>query len=935
MNGISRRLLATLAALAAAVLSPALLAQTGILSGRVTDTGVGVGLSGAQVTVVGLGIQTATNPEGEFVLVNLPPGEHEVEVSYVGYGTTREKVNVVTGERTVMRVRLQTSDVVKLDAYVVAGIREGSARAFNEQRSASNLMNIVASDAIGQFPDANTAEALQRIVGVAVERDQGEGRYIQIRGAPTDFAAVSVDGISLPGTGGASREIDLDTIPSDIINTLEVIKTPLADQDADMIGGRVNITTGSAFAYDGLRVRASLGHGYNELGGTGDTRGTLMASNVFGADRNFGVMLSASKNIGRRKLDNMEPNWDQRVVGGRETWVVTNFGWKHYDAVRTRTGLTGQLEWRPAVGHRLYLRGSYNEFIDNEKRNRLLLVLSDGQLQPGATDRTGTWNNARLTKHLRDTWRRNEIESYSAGGEHQIGAGTLDYVGSYSRSMHHRPKQHNLLYRTANNIPVSYDFTRSSDFPEISLFRTREHLEYNRFEFREMGDSITRNEAEEYAAMANYKIPVQVAGYRTLLKFGAKVRSQEKERNSAGSSNLSRLAQHAPPSLESVLGGVIQRNFMYEQGRGFDSTKTDPYFASVLPQLQPYAPSLTAFYKFGEDIQAGYGMAAVDLGKLDVIAGVRVERTEWYATANRIDSRVNSVTRHREERSYTKLFPGLTFRYAFSEMMIGRAAVTRGINRPSHSNLTPQIREDDPGAGDFLVRVRSGNPDLQPTMSTNFDLGLEYYLKPMGIVSGGLFHKEIDNYRFLSITPGTWEGQPARIERAENAHGGELRGIELAYHQQLTFLPGALAGLGLTANATFTRSEVQAPTLHPVTGLASGFRKTKLPGQSGRSYNAAIFYEARGFNIRLAYNTRTDYLQSISIAGGADDDTWWEGRSQLDLTSTYRLTRRIQLFLEARNLTDTKGVRYDGVRERIQEVEKFGAIYFAGVRFNL
>lgn len=265
-------------------------------------------------------------------------------------------------------------------------------------------------------------------------------------------------------------------------------------------------------------------------------------------------------------------------------------------------------------------------------------------------------------------------------------------------------------------------------------------------------------------------------------------------------------------------------------------------------------------------------------------------------------------------------------RYGFSENLIGRAALTRAISRPNYRDNVPRIAENSDGTG-RLVQVSQGNPDLAPTLSNNFDAGLEYYFRPVGLVSANIFYKDLKDYEFTVVATGEFAGIPAIITRKDNAPSGRAYGFELAYQQQFTFLPAPLANFGVFANYTWTDASIRLPGAVPDRGARS-----PLPNQSRHTLNLALFYETSRFNARVAYTMRSDYVDEFNIDPRLD--TFWEGREQLDFTSSFDLTERLNLFFEAKNLTDTPGVRYAGVRNRVTEYEKFGRTFFLGARVN-
>lgn len=326
--------------------------------------------------------------------------------------------------------------------------------------------------------------------------------------------------------------------------------------------------------------------------------------------------------------------------------------------------------------------------------------------------------------------------------------------------------------------------------------------------------------------------------------------------------------------------------------------------------------SLTADYTAQEDILAGYGQARFDIGATNITVGLRVEQTKFDGMALSVvdfdEDDPTTVTPVKVSRDDTEFFPNLTVRHAFSDNLIGRLALTRSISRPEFSQIVPRRVEETDGLD---ISYEIGNPDLQPTLSNNFDAGLEYYFASLGVISANVFYKDLTDYRYILNyeieRPVVGEPDPATdsYETPINAPDGHLMGLELNWQQKFGFLPGWMSGFGVFANFTVTDAEIK-------TAQSYGGRNTfALPGQSDTNYNAALFYEMGGFSARLSYTKRSDYLEEIN-ADTADLDLYVEGREQLDFTASYDFGNGFEVFGEAKNLTDSAGVKYYGSRQR-------------------
>ena len=816
-----------------------------------------------------------------------------------------------------------------LEEVVITAIIDSAKRAADQQKNSRGVTNVVAADAIGRFPDPNIAEALQRVVGVAISRDQGEGRYINVRGGPSEFSAVTIDGVSIAAPDPTTRAIDLDTVPSDIVGSLEITKTLRPDQDADSITGAIDIKTQSPFDYKGFRARASLGGSYNEFGGTHDKRGSFSVSDIWEGEQQLGLLLSGSYSETDRQVDNIETAWARltRPEGGQVFGVVENL-FKDYDTKRERMAFTGAAELRTEDGSRLFARSTWSRFTDDEYRNQLLVLWSEGVLLPGATDEKASFRNIRVAKQIRHRIVRNDIVTGEVGGAKDFGGWTLDGSVSIASTEQTYPRRDELLWRTAAlgtaTAPISYDYSASAREPAISLFTTGQHLNPANFSFRENAYRTSETSDDALGAKVNLAVPVVIGGGEGELKFGAKYKASERKADENRYRDRASTAAPATP-LAGFLTAEASRNYGYDLGFKVDPSLADAYYDATKSRSPIRAEqSATADYTADETVLAGYAMADLDFGRLSMVAGLRVERTETEGSAPVFNQATGTIAARTDKRSYTDVFPGVTLRYEISDAFIARAAVTRGMMRPDFTDIVPRALESQEGT---LLVVQQGNPELKPTLSNNLDASLEYYFEPIGVLSASGFYKDLKDYNYTLRSSGSYLGTPAAIITPENADG-ELFGVELAWQQQFTQLPGWLSGFGVFANFTYVDASIDLGRTY---GGRSSF---PLPGQSETVSNFALFYEKGPVSLRLSYTDRSDYLDEINAEDGALD-LYWAGRDQIDFTGSYQFSKMFEGFVEAKNLTNSKGIRYYGKPSRVYEYEQFGYSVFVGARLKL
>ncbi|MCR6662590.1 MAG: TonB-dependent receptor plug domain-containing protein [Luteimonas sp.] len=425
----------------------------GTVIGRVKESSRGVYLDGAVITLNGS--QAITQRDGSFRITGVAPGRHTLRVDYLGFQAQDIAIEVGESQGLNVEIELRSTNAVggalELDRIDVRASRDAQAMALNQQRTSTNYVNVVSADLLGQFPDNNIAESTQRIPGVSIERDQGEGRYVTVRGAPKEYTTVSLDGVPLANPDGTSRGVELDTIPSDVIAALEVTKAITPDMDGDAIGGNINIRTQSALDRDGLTLRASAAMGEYQLGSGDNERYNATIGNRFGADKNIGILFSASRSKQGRFTDNVETLYGG-VNGGL---APTEIQIKDYEGTRTRTGLTGRFDFRIDPGNLVYLVASDANFKDHEFRDNLVITLDQ---HTTASDQTTGNARATFDKELRERTYDKSIRTYNLGGEHVVGEDwKFDWQASQSKATKETYPRMQYIFRSTVRPRMEYD----------------------------------------------------------------------------------------------------------------------------------------------------------------------------------------------------------------------------------------------------------------------------------------------------------------------------------------------------------------------------------------------------------------------------------------------------------------------------------------------
>lgn len=906
-------------------------AAAGSLAGRVNDDSTRLALSGARVSVVGTALETFADQSGEYTIFNVPVGPQTVEFNYVGYPEARQAVTVAATGTTTANFAFG-SGAVKMEKFVIEGSAVGSARAINQQRAADTLTNLVAADDIGRFPDQNAAESIQRIPGVALYRDQGEGRFIVVRGIRPDLNTVQLNGVSIATPDRGNRTLPLDVIPSDALGAIEVAKVATPDKEMDGLGGRVDLKTRSAFDLKDRQLQFSAQGQYNDLRDRLSSKFNGTYADVLN-NGTVGVIFSPTWQDRRMGSDNFEVGgpWTLRPVPGTTTGQTAFFNndinYRAYDLTRVRYGANGAIEFKPDRESLYFVRGLYSNFTDSEIRQITTIPFSEGTLTaltPVSATVTGVRREA---KQLRVRAKEQELYSVSAGGEVTRGNWQFDGRVAYSEGKEVRPEAATIFRKSARATDWTYSFASGIYDPVVtqtggtSISDPASFNEFNRL--RTAPATGSENEAN---LGVNARNNFTLAGTRpAYVKFGAQYRAKEKKQE-VEQVNFAALPSYTFASLAEP---QTSDDYSFYTGPRLSAAKFTSAFLdnqSAFAGTRDIIASSQADWKTNEDVTALFGMGGVTIDQLILAAGARYERTEFETRGNQIKTTGTAivVTPATRGRTYDNFLPGLYLTYNLSKKTVVRAAWSNTFGRPNYSQtaLARNVSDDN-------RLVTEANPDLKPLTSMNYDASVEHYFSSLGLISAAVFHKDIKNFTYQQTTPGADPSTGYGLSTFVNGPKGEISGLELAYQQQFKFLPSPFDGLGFLANYTATSSS----------GTFPNRPGEKLPfiGQSKRIGNVAFTYEKSGLFLRAAVNFRTPRLREDEPIGtSAADDRYVDNFTQLDLTGSYKLSRQWEVFGEILNATNEPfRVRFGENASRFVQFEEYGITANFGLRWKL
>ena len=932
------------------------IAGTGTINGTVRNEGTGEFLDGAEVRIVGTERVTTTQRDGSFAFTGVPAGRQQLRAFYTGLDVQETTVTVTPNAIATVPLALNSA-VYKLEAFTVAGQREGNAAAITRQRTAENIKSVVSMDAYGNVADGNIGNFLQNLTGVAVTKEAGDIVGIGLRGAPPELNSVTLDGTRTAGaTTGSSPQGDraplIDQVPSELIKEIEITKGNTPDQSADSLGGTVNLVTKSAFDFKQRVITYRLGinlntyrdgnfvrgdHGMLDLGKYGPTA-ALTYLDTFGADRKWGVALSGSfsQTINTRdRVQMTRPNVDNLIsTRARQLNDIDT---------RVRAGISGKLEHRVDETLRVGLSASVNYYTFGGARSDWDITSANGvadysrvsraAIEAGSTPRNSANATAGIAPGFTDTY--NEllhatIRNRSSSGKklsQQSKFGleaqknwidTLLVVKASYNPSTSRQKSYLFEARRTGGVGIGVDtsndpsrpvYTQTygatigpgSDFNNYSGSNTR----------RILTDDYTFEDITNARADLQHKF--NRSAFPVTFKTGADYRRQHRwstvygpNWNLVGADGVAGL-NPATGRNDDNIGSFVNPNYRYTLFNNsmmprdhLDYRLAEKLFLSNPSYWVPSSANTLVrgvARRISEGVSSGYAQATATFGKLNLLGGARFEHTDVKGAGSLSDPQAASQSTTTVTSSYQAWYPSIHLKYSLSSSFLLRASYSTSGARPAISALVPDTTVSYNTDGSGLGRVARSNPGLKPQNAQTYDFSAEHYIEPAGVVSAGVFRKDITDflYRTTSIIgAGGNNGFEGRYEGFELTSTGNLgsalvEGVELNYSQQLRWLPKPFDGLSVFANYTHLRTEGS---------YAEGV--AELADFVPTTYNIGGSFGYRKFEARATYHFKSGYLDTYNANPGSqsrvtDDPT-------VDLNLQYRVRPSLTVFIDFINV---------------------------------
>jgi len=948
-------------------------AARGSVAGHVVDSS-GAVLPGAKIELQPGGATAVSDTQGQFTIYNVVPGSYTVTVNYVGFDLFSQPVTVTAGQLVRVSASLKVGSANE-NIVVTSERGHGEAEAINVERESDNILQVLPVEVITSLPNTNIADAIGRLPSVTLERDEGEGKYVQIRGAQPAWNNVTVNGMELASPESV-RQIKLDIVPANLVDSVEINKTLSANQDGDAIGGSVNLVTKQAEERPTVYINGIGGYtpivngrGLDEFDGTIGQR--------FGQRKRLGILFGASYDWNGRGINDVEPVPD--IFQGTPTYDTEDI--RDYRYNRTRIGFTSSIDYKLSDISGLYLRLLYSHF-DNFG-DRWLYTPSVGTFAtPTLTNPDGTMSaNVQARRPVQ------VIGSLDVGGKHVFGDWLVLYELGISRAS---SEDHGYASADFNGSGASLQNLTFAIDPNIHTPRFLPQGGVNIFDqtqytFADLDVSQTYSPQLNLSLSGSAARNYHAGSHFGTFEFGFKIRNAHKFQDSLDP--VYDAASGTGPTLASF-GGSFTNPHYYDGAYGSvfaqqqaDYGKIEQFYLANLNNPNVLALDATSTAQNGfpnnfdliERVTAGYVMNTLQFGRIRLQTGLRFEGTNENLTGFQVffDSNGNicqpgesavdptcpanitgPFSTLRRNNSYLNVFPSAQVRFGLGADSDIRVSYGRGIARPNFGDLPPTFANN--GSNN---EIDIGNPDLKATYANNFDVIIEQYLKPFGIIQGGFFYKQVSDPIYEQVkepltaavaqqfdvdpifatNPPTWN-----LSRPINGQSANLYGFEIAYLQHLNFLPGPLRGFGISANYGYTHSTTDGVPLRtdkpalarqaPHTfNFSPTYDRGRLSARMGLAYNGANIF---GYNYQNLNPDGSPNPQPFGIKGPFGD-TYLLAHTQVDAQAAFRMYRGLQFIFAGLNLTNEVFGFYNGSPQFPIQREYYKPSYEFGLRYTL
>jgi len=929
--------------------APSVRAQgRGTIAGTVTDSSKSV-LPGALVEVLRTDKRAVSDSQGQFRITDLAPGQYTVTVSYLGFAPFTKDVTVQSGQEANADAELQVA--AQNDQMIVTAERlHGEVEAINTERTADDIVQILPANVITSLPNTNIADAVGRLPSVTLERDEGEGKYVQIRGTEPRLSNVTINGVHLPSPEANVRNIKLDSLPSDIVDSIQVSKTLTPNQDADAIGGSVNLVTKTPV--DKPTYTAGIQGGYTPIQNGRSLYGANgTVGKRFGVNKQLGLLFGAEYDHNNRGIDDMEPGQAIGNINGRNFAMINTEDWRSYQYDRSRYGFDADVDYTVKPGWNLYLKGFYGDFLDYG--SVYVYTPNAGNVVSNAGSQTIFDNTGNM--NYREYSRRPDQGAFSfvAGSNQAISSWVFNYQFAVSRA-HNYGGQDFATTNFSGPAGVAYALSEADPLrPKLIPLGVTNIYDPTTYSISNTEYPSYASSELDYQGNASLARTYNLGSHASTFEMGIEGRNANKVQNE----NDQYFNGVNAYTMDQVLGRASNPNYyagFFPVGSFTDYTRIQNLVASQLqvgftPDFnKDHIRSDPANWDTNERVWAGYAMDSIKFGKLRFVGGLRIEATATRFNANQINLNNGawvSTIPVNGNGGYINYLPSIQAQYLIEPNTTLRLSYGRGISRPNFQDIVPSVQVD-PNASPKSVVL--GNTALLPTKANNYDILIEHYFQRVGILQGGFFYKSLIDpiYATAVFLPATDPNFPGFLQQQSiNGPSARIAGFEASWQQRLSILPGLLNGVGVSANYSWSTSRASFPA-----GFSGGrIDHPALQRQAPNTWNVGLTYDKARFSGRFAVshnaaniyayqyvhdptNPAADNDPIVGIQGPLGDQYLY-AHTQVDIQGSYRMYRELEFVASGLNLTNEVFGFYTGSKIYPNQREFYHPTVIIGLRW--
>jgi TonB-dependent receptor len=870
-----------------------------------------------------------------------------------------------------------------LDAVEVTGFRGSLIRALDIKRSEVGAVDAIVAEDAAKFPDLNLAEALQRIPGVAIDRDAGEGRTISVRGLGPQFTRVRLNGMEALTTGGGTdssggvnrgRGFDFNTFASELFSEMLVRKTSSADVEEGSLGATVDLRTARPFDYDGFTFAAGGQLGYNDLSSDTSPRGSMLISNTF-ADDTFGALLSIAY-TDRQLIEegHSTVRWDRGTSSGNFSAAspfaaarsadvfhprIPRYGVLEHD--QQRIGVTGSLQFKPTdradfaldvlyAGFDADRTEDYFEAISFSRSGtgKPQTIVRDGVIDGNGNLVYGVFDNVDIRSESRTDEQSTEFLQWGLSGEFDVtDSFKLRGMVGQSTSEYDNPVQTTVIMDKENAQGYVWDYRNNSRLPNFD-YGSVDPLDPNGWTLAEirLRPQFVENSFDN--AQLDFEW-ISSPSFSLLGGLNFKDYTYESKEWRRASELV--VPVLSPAQLANMLRQVGLRGINVSDNRWvvpdvnaiddmFDIYSNTGIFA-VSSSLSGVAANNRTV---NEESLGAYlqGNFSVDWGDIPVNGNFGVRYVGTDLTSDGFSFVGGMAVPTRVTNDYSDTLPSFNIVAEVMPDFLVRFAAAKVMSRPNLGFLNPGATVSVSGGA---RTVNTGNPKLDPFRATTVDLGLEWYFASDALLGLGVFYKDIDSFIQTSreTRPFNTSGLPDSLlvgtgavptddfdfTQPLNTPGGDLLGYEINYQHPFTSLSGIWQHFGVLFSYTYVDSDVQY-----LTAAGAPSAKGPLVGLSENSASGTLFYDDGRFSARVSAAYRDEFLTTIPGRNGNDVEGT-KGSTFVDASVSYQINEQWQVSLEGLNLTDEFNDQWvDSIGDRSSVYTHTGRQYMLGFRYR-